>query len=211
MTNANAYGATMSDNSKTAGATPGDDESGLLQPQLADKRARDAAELEGIDRAYQKHIYRARRKSPDGKWLTEDFIRRVHLDMLGEIWDWAGKYRTAEVNMGINWHKIPEQIKVLCGDFAYWNSPKSKMPTIEIAARLQNRLTRIHPFKNGNGRHARLVTDISFHSRNHPLPKWPQIQRMEKGAQVRQKYIQAMKKADQEDYSELSRFIEECY
>ncbi len=200
----------MTDDSKTAGATAGDDESGLIQPQLADKRARDAAELEAIDRAYEKHVHRARRKAADGTWLTEEFIRRVHLDMFGEIWDWAGKYRTGNVNMGVDWHKVPEQVKVLCGDFVFWNSPKASMPILEIAARLQNRLTKVHPFKNGNGRHARLMTDIFFRSRKNPLPQWPQIQRMERGDDVRKRYIKSMKSADQENYRELIQFIKEC-
>jgi Fic-DOC domain mobile mystery protein B len=199
----------MNDRTKTPGATPGDDTSGLIQRQLTDRRARNAAELDAISRAYNKHIYRARRKRAGTQWLTDEFIRRVHFDMFGEIWEWAGKYRTDSVNIGVDFHLIPEQIKLLCGDFSYWNSDKSAMPPLEIAARLQNRLTRIHPFKNGNGRHARMITDIFFHSVKHPLPKWPQIQLMSEGDQVRSRYIEAMKAADKEDYRELMAFMKE--
>jgi len=199
----------MSDRTKTPGATPGDDTSGLIQTQLTDRRARNAAELDAISRAYNKHIYRARRKRAGTEWLTDEFIRRVHFDMFGEIWEWAGKYRTDSVNIGVDFHLIPEQIKLLCGDFNYWNSDKGAMPPLEIAARLQNRLTRIHPFKNGNGRHARMITDIFFHSVKHLLPKWPQIQLMSKGDQVRAQYIEAMKAADKEDYRELMAFMKE--
>ena len=154
----------MSDKTNIPGATPGDDASGLIQRQLTDRASRNAAELDAISRAYNKHIYRARRKRAGAVWLTDQFIRAVHYDMFGEIWEWAGKYRTGPVNIGFDFHLIPEQIKLLCGDFSYWNSAKSSMPPLEIAARLQNRLTRIHPFTNGNGRHARLITDIYFHS-----------------------------------------------
>lgn len=199
----------MSDRTKTPGATPGDDTSGLIQTQLTDRRARNAAELDAISRAYNKHIYRARRKRAGTEWLTDEFIRRVHFDMFGEIWEWAGKYRTESVNIGVDFHLIPEQIKLLCGDFNYWNSDKGAMPPLEIAARLQNRLTRIHPFKNGNGRHARMITDIFFHSVKHLLPKWPQIQLMSEGDQVRAQYIEAMKAADKEDYRELMAFMKE--
>jgi Fic-DOC domain mobile mystery protein B len=199
----------MSDKTKTPGATPGDDTSGLIQRQLTDRRARNAAELDAISRAYNKHIYRARRKRAGTEWLTDELIRRVHFDMFGEIWEWAGKYRTDSVNIGVDFHLIPEQIKLLCGDFNYWNSDKGAMAPLEIAARLQNRLTRIHPFKNGNGRHARMITDIFFHSVKHPLPKWPQIQLMSEGDQVRSRYIEAMKAADKEDYRELMAFMKE--
>ena len=143
------------------------------------------------------------------EWLNDELIRRVHFDMFGEIWEWAGKYRTDSVNIGVDFHLIPEQIKLLCGDFNYWNSDKGAMPPLQIAARLQNRLTRIHPFINGNGRHARLITDIFFHSVKHPLPKWPQIQLLSEGDQVRSRYIEAMKAADKEDYRELMAFMKE--
>jgi fido (protein-threonine AMPylation protein) len=84
------------------------------------------------------------------------------------------------------------------------------MPELEVAARLQNHLTRIHPFKNGNGRHARFMTDIFFDSRGLKLPTWPQIQLLTAGDEIRNRYIAAMKAADQEDYSQLMRFIDEC-
>jgi Fic-DOC domain mobile mystery protein B len=197
----------MSDKTKTSGATPGEDTSGLIQTQLTDRGSRNAAELDAISRAYNKHVYRARRKSARREWLTDEFIRRVHVDMFGEIWEWAGKYRTDRLNIGVEYHLIPEQIKLLCGDFSYWNSDSGAMPPLEIAARLQNRLTRIHPFTNGNGRHARLITDIFFHSVRHPLPKWPQIQLLSEGDQIRARYIEAMKAADKEDYRELMAFM----
>ena len=199
----------MSDKTKTPGATPGDDTSGLIQRQLTDRRARNAAELDAISRAYNKHIFRARRKRAGTEWLTDTFIRRVHFDMFGEIWEWAGKYRTDRLNIGVEYHLIPEQIKLLCGDFNYWNSDKSTMPAFEIAARLQNRLTRIHPFTNGNGRHARLITDIFFYSVRLPLPQWPQIQLLSEGDQIRSRYIEAMKAADKEDYRDLIAFMKD--
>ena len=204
-----SYGSSqpMSDKTNIPGATSSEDTSGLLQKQLTDRAARNAAELEAISRAYDQHIFRARRKRAGTDWLTDTFIRRVHYDMFGHIWEWAGKYRTEALNIGVDFHLIPEQIKLLCGDFAYWNSEKSSMPPLEVAARLQNRLTRIHPFTNGNGRHARLITDIYFHSVRLPLPKWPQIQLLSEGDQIRDRYIAAMKAADQEDYRELMEFM----
>jgi len=198
----------MTEGSGPPGATPGEDLSGLLHPHLSDRRYRDVAETELIDRAYQKYIYRARQKKPGSGWLTSELIRAVHMEMFGEIWDWAGNYRTTELNIGMEWHRIPEQIEILCGDFHFWDTEASKMPVLEIAARLQNRLTRIHPFKNGNGRHARLMTDIFFHSHKMKLPRWPQIQRLPQGDKIRETYIAAMKKADQEDYSGLIQFFE---
>lgn len=198
------------DETQPIGATPGGDTSGLLLDHLTTPATRNAAETEAISRAYDKHVHRARRKKQGTTWLTDDFIRKVHKDMFGTIWDWAGKYRQATMNLGVEPHRIQEQIKLLTEDFLYWNDTKSTMSSIEIAARVQHRLTYIHPFTNGNGRHARLLTDIFLHSRNHPIPQWPQIQLMAQGNEVREEYISAMKKADNGDINDLMQFIEEC-
>ena len=198
----------MNDETQPEGATPGDDTSGLIQTHLTSRGARNAAELEYISRAYDKHIYRARKKRRSAEWLTDEFLCNVHKDMFGSIWTWAGKHRTFPVNIGVEPHLIPEQIRMLCGNFRSWDS--GAMPVIEIAARLQNGLTRIHPFKNGNGRHARLITDIFFHSRGHQLPKWPQIHLEAQGDAIREQYIRAMKAADQGEFAELIDFIKVC-
>ena len=200
----------MTDDTRPIGATPGGDISGLILGHLSTLDARNAAETEAISRAYDKHVFRARRKKQGTEWLTDDFIRKVHADMFGPIWEWGGQYRQARLNIGVEPHLIREQIKLLTGDFFSWNETKSTMPVVEIAARLQHRLTNIHPFINGNGRHARLMTDIFFYSRQHLIPQWPQIQLMFQGNQIREQYIRAMKKADEGDLTELIQFIEDC-
>ena len=209
---ANGYGShgkrKMNDETEPLGATPGNDTSGLIRVNLTTQAARNAAEAETIDAAYAKHVFKARRKQRGSGWLRDEFIRKVHSGMFGSIWEWAGQYRKHNPNLGVPWPSIQEEIKKLCGDFAYWDSSDS-MTTLEIAARLQNRLTRIHPFTNGNGRHARLITNIFFHSRRHPLPEWPQIHRMPQGDAIRTRYIDAMKKADQGKYDDLMHFMEE--
>ncbi len=198
----------MSDETAPTGGTPGGDISGLLRTDLVTPAARNAVEAEHIDAAYVTYVHRARRKKRGSRWLTDEFIRKVHASMFGTIWDWAGRYRTVPANIGVEPHRIAEQIHQLCGDVQHWDS--SDMPVVEVAARLQHRLTWIHPFKNGNGRHARLMTDIFLHSRGYPLPQWPQIHRMEQGSQIREAYVAAMKLADLGDFMPLAQFIEDC-
>lgn len=200
----------MPDDNRPTGATSGGDTSGLLLGHLSTPAARNAAETESISRAYDKHVFRARRKKQGTEWLTDIYIRQVHADMFGTIWEWGGQYRQTRLNIGVEPHLIREQIKLLTGDFYAWNETNSTVPVIEIAARLQHRLTYIHPFINGNGRHARLMTDIFLYSRQYPIPQWPQIQLMSQGNQIREQYIRAMKHADEGDLTELIQFIEEC-
>ena len=166
----NAYqGRMMADETHLAGATPGDDTSGLMDLSLVTRADRNTAEAQTIGLAYNQYIFEARRKKRGTTWLTDDFILAVHRSMFGSIWTWGGQYRKERLNMGCEPHLIREQLKLLSDDFLAWDSTESHMPVIEVAARLQNRLTKIHPFRNGNGRHARLVTDIFLHSRKHPL------------------------------------------
>ena len=199
----------MTDSTEPLGATPGQDVSGLLLPHQSSPDQINAAETEAIDEAYKNHVYRARKKNRDSEWLTDEFIRKVHHDMFDAIWEWAGKYRTIRLNIGVEPYHIPEQIKLLCGDFLVWNSSKSSMPVLEIAAQLHHRLTKIHPYKDGNGRHARIMTDIFLHSRDHPLPKWPQIHRLTQGDAIRNQYIAALKSADEGDYLPLKNLFDE--
>jgi Fic-DOC domain mobile mystery protein B len=200
----------MTDETQPAGATSGDDTSGLILVHLTTRADRNAAEAEAISLAYDKYVFEARRKKRGAQWLTDNFICTGHRDMFGSIWEWAGQYRKDKLNIGVDPNLIPEQIRLLCDDFSLWDSPTSAMPVLEVAARLQNRLTNIHPFRNGNGRHARLITDIFFHSRQHLLPQWPQIHLMSQGHELRAQYITAMKIADQGDFSALIKFIEGC-
>ena len=201
----------MADETHLAGATPGDDTSGLINLSLVTRVDRNAAEAQTISLAYNQYIFEARRKKRGTTWLTDDFILAVHRSMFGSIWAWGGQYRKERLNMGCEPHLIREQLKLLSDDFLAWDSTESHMPVIEVAARLQNRLTKIHPFRNGNGRHARLVTDIFLHSRKHPLPQWPQIHLMAQGEEVRARYIGAMKRADQGDFSGLIEFMASCF
>jgi len=200
----------MTDDTQPVGATPGGDISGLILAHLSTLAARNAVETEAISRAYDKHVFRARRKKRGTEWLTDAFIRQVHADMFGTIWEWGGQYRQTTMNIGVEPHLIRQQIKLLTGDFFSWNEIESNMPVVEIAARLQHRLTQIHPFINGNGRHARLITDIFFYSRQYHIPQWPQIQLLSQGNEIRTQYISAMKNADEGDITELIQFIEGC-
>ncbi|MBI4424426.1 MAG: Fic family protein, partial [Elusimicrobia bacterium] len=60
----------------------------------------------------------------------------------------------------------------------------------------------IHPFRNGNGRHARLVADIYLRSHGHGLPVWPSAPLAANGA-ARDEYLRAVREADLGDFLPL--------
>lgn len=77
----------------------------------------------------------------------------------------------------------------------------------ELAARFQHRLVSIHPFSNGNGRHARLMADLILEKIFNKEPfSWGKINLATTG-DVRGRYIEALKKADDYDYGALFKFV----
>lgn len=186
------------------GATPLEDASGLKLKHVTTYADLCAAEAESILAAHSRHL--TRRKNPERAWLTEDFVRRLHRDMFGPVWDWAGTYRVAQTNVGVPPAAIREEVAKLCQDVAFWGRPEAKMPVLERAARLHHRSVWIHPFPNGNGRHARLLADVYLHSHGHALPSWPAG--LAGSGPARAAYLEALRAADAGDIAPLAAMTE---
>ena len=92
-------------------------------------------------------------------FLNVTFTRDLHRRMFNRVWKWAGKPRTSNKNIGVFKEKIVSALAILFGDTQDWLDHKT-YPADEIAARFHHRLAGIHVFVNGNGRHARLMTEI---------------------------------------------------
>lgn len=137
--------------------------------------------------------------------LSMAFIQRLHRKMFNETWRWAGQFRTTLKNIGIMPYEIPQELVKLCAD-VQMQIDHGVMPFDEIAARLHHRLVWIHPFPNGNGRHARIYTDILLV--NHHLPKftWGQ-DNLTASTQTRKIYIQALREADRHNFIPLFDFV----
>ena len=115
-----------------------------------------------LNEAEQENIYRAQNwaLATRRELLTEKFVKDLHGRMLGDVWRWAGKFRTGERNIGIPHYEISMALRQLLDDAKTWIKYGS-YPRDEIAVRFHHRLVQIHPFPNGNGRHARLMAACS--------------------------------------------------
>lgn len=137
--------------------------------------------------------------------LNETFIRRLHQRMLGDVWGWAGKFRQRDKNLGVPWARISTDIKILCDDVAWWIDQGTFNPD-EIALRFHHRLVSIHPFHNGNGRHARLMADLLIENvLERPRFSWGSRDFVKMG-DARRQYMDALFSADQSDYDALLEF-----
>jgi Fic-DOC domain mobile mystery protein B len=75
--------------------------------------------------------------------LSVDGLCLVHRKMFSETWKWAGAFRRKDLNIGVPWAQIPEKLKMLCDDVAYWDQHHTYLPA-EIAVRFHHRLVQIH-------------------------------------------------------------------
>lgn len=138
-------------------------------------------------------------------FLTIDFIRLLHKKMLGNTWRWAGTFRNTAKNIGVDASKITMELKNLLDDATY-QIIHSSYPIDEIAYRFHHRLVLIHPFPNGNGRHARMTTDLLLAQAGNSKFTWGKENLVAEGL-TRKKYIEALKQADKHDYTALAAFV----
>lgn len=137
--------------------------------------------------------------------LTIPFIKKLHKKMFDRTWKWAGEFRTTQTNIGVEPYLIPSMLGYLLDDIHFWLT-ESTFALDEIAARLHHKLTYIHCFPNGNGRHARLYTDIFLVEHSQPSFTWGNKNLTINNVQ-RHHYIACLKAADNHDYTPLLNFV----
>ncbi|MBE9490729.1 MAG: mobile mystery protein B [Bacteroidetes bacterium] len=189
------------------GQTPLSEEEmdGLLIPTITTREELDEFEQQNIEKALEWYLYR--RKFKVDKILAEDFIHQVHVKMFGDVWSWAGQFRTSEKTIGIPWHQVPTRLRQLIGDCKYWVEQKT-YPDEEIAIRFKHELVAIHLFPNGNGRHSRLMADIVMKQIfNKPIFTWGHKNIVDKG-KTRSTYIKSLKNGDNRDFEDLIAFAQ---
>lgn len=181
-------------------ATPltAEERADLVPAHIAYRAELNAAEQENIARA--EHWALARNRD----LLTEEFIKRLHRRMLGDVWRWAGKFRKSERNLGIPYFEIPMAVRELLDDTKTWIAHQTYPPD-EIAVRFHHRLVKIHPFPNGNGRHSRLIADLLVISLGRERFTWGSAN-LQSASDLRRQYIEALRAADDHAYAALLKF-----
>jgi len=96
------------------------------------------------------------------------------------------------------------ELAKLLGDVNFWINHKT-YPNDEIAIRLHHQLVAIHPFPNGNGRHARMMADLLMEQFGEPAFTWGGKSLTNIG-EMRFQCIFALRKADRHDIEPLFKF-----
>jgi Fic-DOC domain mobile mystery protein B len=184
------------------GATPldGEELEGLLPTHLVNRGHLNEWEQQNIEAALL-WLSRQRRPRP----LEEAWLRRLHREMFGQSWRWAGQYRISDKSIGADWRQIRLQVPALLADIAYQLEHRVELRD-HVAIRFHHRLVSIHPFPNGNGRHARLIADVLIEQLGAPRFSWGGSSNLVEASTLRQRYIAALQQADRGDISALLAF-----
>lgn len=188
-------------NTQIKGATPVDDISGLKLDTGKVYSTQDIYKYEArnITKATLKYLA----QSPNKKIapFTFEWILQLHTEMFGDVWNWAGKLRQVELSIGVKAYLVSTELKKLVDDFSFWDEHKS-FDVIEISVKLHHRAVQIHPFQNGNGRWSRMLANIYLKQNGLQPTKWNE-DLLAKENPHRDEYIQALKLADNRDYTKL--------
>ena len=145
------------------------------------------------------------RRPPSLATLLDDrHLRDLHRNMFGHVWEWAGRYRRRETNIGIDPRQIPVSVRTLVDDAIAWVDNET-YESDELAVRFHHRLVAIHPFPNGNGRHSRIAAEYLVMALGRPRFSWG-IGLDVTTDDLRTAYRQALQQADAGDIGELLAF-----
>lgn len=185
------------------GQTPLDpDEAAGLIPRLSTQAELNFWEARNIQSGV---AWLQKSKKAQRQLLRLDTMKEVHRRMFGDTWRWAGKFRVTQKSIGIEAYRIQSELMQLLTDASVWHTYRSYSPD-EMLARLHHRLVWIHPFPNGNGRFARVVTDEWARHVEFELPTWGRHMDLPP-AELRAKYIDALREADRHDFQPLIAFM----
>jgi cell filamentation protein len=101
---------------------------------------------------------------PNHRFTTID-IRRLHKLWLGSIYPWAGNYRTVNIAKGgfqfAHAPLIPRLMAIFSKEMLRRHTPCGRTADVTVArslAEVHAELILVHPFRDGNGRVARLLS-----------------------------------------------------
>ena len=195
----------------TSGSTEDQFEPGskgrVLKNLLGIKSKREMDRLEAIE--YAKVFEQAVRLYGLSHKFTANDICRLHRLWLGAIYPWAGSYRSVNISKG-NFsfaaaRHVPKLMADLEKNVLVKAVPCKARSLEEIAGTLaivHTELVLIHPFREGNGRLARLVSVLMALQAGLPVLDFGKIRGSKK-----EEYFEAVRSGLDKDYRPMSRFF----
>jgi len=105
--------------------------------------------------------------------LNRGFLLKVHKILTENTSvQLNGVYRDHNVIITGSSHRPPgfkELDKLMKGFFVWYNNSKKRLHPLELACLVHTKLTRIHPFSDGNGRTARIISNFILYKYDYPM------------------------------------------
>lgn len=142
-----------------------DKQHGVLKNKLGiiDQEELDHIESQALLNAYESTAL----EYSETHTFSEGDICNLHKIFLGEIYKWAGEYRVVDISSEeIRWchaafiESEMKKLNNLLSDLTPFTPHLSRAQIVDRTAKIQGELIVIHPFRDGNGRVARLLTDL---------------------------------------------------
>lgn len=181
------------------------------KPGIIQKRELDRVEFTALVRTQTAWLERI---TPATRF-TPEILCAMHHDWLSELYEWAGRYRTVELEKGgFRWppaYRVAENMSTFEKGLLATHTPCQPAPLLEVARRIaavHAEFLLIHPFRDGNGRIARWLADLMTLQAGYPLPSYGFTGR---GASARrQYYLAAVSRGYVMDYAALTDFFAEA-
>jgi cell filamentation protein len=172
------------------------------------KRDMDRAEIVALEQAQEAYLDRVGADTP----FTAALIGQMHRDWLGELYAWAGTYRTVELaKAGFSWpparlveqNMLTYERTVLAPKTPCRPGPLGRV-SLDMAE-VHAELLLVHPFREGNGRLGRWISDLMALQAGFPIPAYHFTGRG--SALEKRRYLNAVKRGYLKDYRPLAEFL----
>ncbi len=174
---------------------------------LIDLQALYLEEEKALAKAYEFLLGEVRSDTP----ITSELIRYVHGVVFGDLYNWAGRWRTVTISKpGVTWPP-PDYLDDAMREFerevlaAYpASSLKTDQKFCKALGHIKGEFLAIHPFREGNARTIKLVTDLlAVQTGRLPLI-------YDDSNQGKTKYIEAAKAAMLKEYDLMTACMREA-
>lgn len=202
----------MADRYDTAGNPEGEFEPGSGGLILKNKLGiTDPAEMDDEELGLLEELYEAViSSSGEADMITTDDLSEWHRMWLGEVYDWAGITRTVNLGKGDFFfaaaNQIPKLLTELDEILARYTPCKgmSDGDLIEAIAYVHVEFILIHPFREGNGRLARLLATVMALQAGKPEPDFTSWH------ECRDEYFSAIQQGMAGNYEPMEAFVKKA-
>jgi cell filamentation protein len=145
--------------------------------------------------------------------ITVELIKEIHLNFFGSIYSWGGKLRGVDISKG--GYPFPptkylrESLMNFENDTLRRLTPVHPEPSQNVAqamAEVHAEFLAIHPFREGNGRVARLVAGLMALQASKPKPYYGFTGKNTKAQNTH--YLKAVFEGYKQNYEPLARFFD---